>query len=104
MRFAAEARPRDFARLAPAIVAHARSGDAIACELMQLAAGHIDGLARRLVALGAPRLSLLGGLAEPISAWLADATRRLLSPPRGDALTGALALARAEAAALRLSA
>jgi glucosamine kinase len=104
VRFAAEARPRDFARLAPAIVAHAQRGDAVACELMQLAAGHIDALARRLVASGAPRLSLVGGLAEPIGPWLADATRARLTPPRGDALTGALALARAEATALRLSA
>ena len=102
VRFAAEARPRDFGRLAPAIVAHARRGDPVACELMQLAASHIDGLARRLLACGAPRLCLMGGLAEPTEAWLADATRQRLTPPRGDALSGALALARAEAAALRI--
>jgi glucosamine kinase len=102
VRFAAEARPRDFARLAPAIVAQARRGDAVACELMRLAAGHIDGLAQRLVACGARRLCLMGGLAEPIAAWLAEATRQRLTEPRGDALSGALALARAEAADLRL--
>jgi glucosamine kinase len=102
VRFAGEARPRDFARLARAIVTHAGRDDPVARELMQLAASHIDGLARRLVALGAPRLSLAGGLAEPIAAWLSDATRQRLTPPRGDALSGALALARAEAAALRL--
>jgi glucosamine kinase len=102
VRFAGEARPRDFARLAPAIVAHAGRGDPAARELMQFAAGHIDGLARGLVARGAYRLCLMGGLAEPIAAWLADVTRQRLAPARGDALAGALALARAEAAALRL--
>ena len=102
VRFAAEARPRDFARLAPAIVAQARRGDAVARELMRLAAGHIDGLAQRLVACGARRLCLMGGLAEPIAQWLAEATRQRLTEPRGDALSGALALARAEAADLRL--
>jgi glucosamine kinase len=102
VRFAAEARPRDFARLAPAIVAQARRGDAVARELMRLAAGHIDALAQRLIACGARRLCLMGGLAEPIAQWLAEATRQRLTEPRGDALSGALALARAEAADLRL--
>ena len=46
------ARPRDFASLAPTIVEHARQGDAIACELMQSAAAHIDTVAARLRALG----------------------------------------------------
>ena len=40
--------------------------------------------------------------AEPIAQWLAEATRQRLTEPRGDALSGALALARAEAADLRL--
>lgn len=102
VRFADQARPRDFARLAPAVVEHARRGDPVGRELMQLAAGHVDQLARRLIACGVPRLSLVGGLAEPIAPWLAEETRRRLTPPRGDALSGALALARAEADALRV--
>jgi glucosamine kinase len=100
VRFAVEARPRDFARLAPAVVEHARRGDPIGRELMRLAAGHIDELARRLIACGAPRLCLAGGLAEHLEPWLAEDTRQRLTPPRGDALSGALALARAEADAL----
>ena len=102
VRFAAEARPRDFARLAPAVVAHAGRGDPLARELMQLAASHIDELGRRLIACGAPRLCLVGGLAEHIEAWLADDTRQRLDVPRGDALSGALALTRAEADVMRV--
>jgi glucosamine kinase len=97
VRFAVEARPRDFAELAPAVVAHAGRGDPIGRELMQLAAEHIDALGRRLAGCGAPRLCLVGGLAEHILPWLADETRQRLTAPRGDALSGALALARAEA-------
>jgi glucosamine kinase len=102
VRFSLQARPRDFGRLAPAVVEHARRGDPAGRELMQLAAGHVDALARRLIAFGAARLCLAGGLAEAIVPWLVDETRRGLTAPRGDALSGALGLARAEACAMRL--
>jgi glucosamine kinase len=47
-----------------------------------------------LYALGANRLALLGGLAPSIEKWLAADTRRRLVPPIGDAVDGALQLAR----------
>ena len=65
--------------------------------LMRLAAGHVDALAQRLMSMGAQRLSLVGGLSLHIERWLAPATRLHLSPPAGDALEGALQLARAAA-------
>ena len=67
--------PRDFATFAPDIVEHAAIHDPVAVELMQLAGGHVDALAQRLLALGVERLSLVGGLAAPLAPWLADATR-----------------------------
>jgi glucosamine kinase len=94
------AAPRDFGALAPAIVAHAANGDAAAVELMRLAAGHLDALAQRLISIGAPRLALVGGLSSHMERWLAPATRRDLSPPAGDALAGALQLARSAAASM----
>jgi glucosamine kinase len=60
---------------------------------VQAAAEHIDDLVRELFALGAPRLTLIGGLATPMEAWLAPDVRRRLSPPLGDAIAGAMALA-----------
>jgi glucosamine kinase len=45
-------------------------------------------------------LSLVGGLAASIEPWLADATRHHLVAPRGDALAGALQLAREAAESL----
>jgi glucosamine kinase len=46
------------------------------------------------------RLSLVGGLAASIEPWLAGATRHHLVSPRGDAVDGALQVARETAESL----
>jgi len=97
VRWVSTARPHDFGSLAPLVVEHAAQGDPVAGELMRSAASHVDAIAARLGALGVRRLSLMGGLAEKIEPFLADETRESLVPPLGDALSGALHLARAEA-------
>ena len=84
------AKPRDFGRLAPAVVEYAARNDPVGGELVRLAAHHIDELAALLVAAGASQLSVVGGLAEKLALWLAPETK-------GDALSGALQLARAAA-------
>jgi glucosamine kinase len=93
VRWASSAQPADYGRFAPLVVAQAGQGDAIGCALMRLAAGHVDTLASRLIALGATRIALTGGLAAAIEPHLAVATRRYLVPARGDALSGALQIA-----------
>jgi glucosamine kinase len=97
VRWTHQASPRDFAALAPQIVEHALRHDPVGVELMHAAALHIDALAARIVALGAERLALTGGLAPFIEPGLPDETKRHLVPPAGDALEGALWLARAAA-------
>ena len=92
------ARPRDFGKFAPLVFDYAARADPLATALVRLAAGHIDALAIRLLDLGALRLSLVGGLAEKIEPYLAASVRQNLAPPLADAVTGALALARQEAA------
>ena len=94
VRWMTSALPRDFATFAPAIVEHASANDPTAVELLRLAGGHIDALAQRLVAFGVDRLSLAGSLAAAIEPWLQDATRHHLVAPLGDAVAGALQLAR----------
>jgi glucosamine kinase len=94
VRWMTSALPRDFANFAPTIVEHAAAGDLVALELLRLAGGHVDALAERLVAFGVDRLALVGGLAASIEPWVADSTRRHLVEPLGDALAGALQLAR----------
>jgi glucosamine kinase len=90
----AQTQPADLGAYAPRIVGHAAEHDDAAIELMSLAARHIDALAARLVECGADRLSLMGGLAPSLQPRLASATQSHLVEPAGDALTGALTLAR----------
>jgi glucosamine kinase len=100
VRWVTHARPADFGRFAPLIIEHASRDDPVGRELVSLAAHHIDALAARLVASGADRLCVVGGLAPHIEPWLASETRRHLVAPEGDALTGALQLAQAEASSV----
>lgn len=83
----------EYATFAPLVLRHADQGDVVGRQVVQIAAEHINDLVRTLFALGAPRLSLIGGLATAMTAWLAPDVRNRLSPPLGDAVMGALALA-----------
>jgi len=89
--------PRELGSLAPMVVDHVGRGDAAAVELMRLAASHLDAVAARLNSLGATRLALSGGLALSMEEWLSAETRRWVVAPFGDALDGALQLARLSA-------
>jgi glucosamine kinase len=93
----ATASPADFGALTPHIVDYAGRGDAASIELLQRSAAHIDALAARLLAVGADRLVLVGGFAPSLRTWLSPANAEHLVEPAGDALAGALALARAAA-------
>ncbi|MGV6876113.1 BadF/BadG/BcrA/BcrD ATPase family protein [Pseudochelatococcus sp. B33] len=89
------ATPADYARFAPLVYAHAAQGDALARRIAAEAAGFVDELALRLLALGAPRVHLIGGLADTVRPWLSAAAQKALAPPRADALDGAIIMARA---------
>jgi glucosamine kinase len=95
VRWTAAAKPADYGRFAPAVMAHAKDGDGEAAALARRAAGHIDALAARLTDLGFTRISLAGGLARAIEPYLRAATRRHLVAPAGDALAGAIRIAAA---------
>ncbi|MEF0941171.1 N-acetylglucosamine kinase [Rhizobium sp. BR 362] len=84
----------DYAALAPMVMRHADQGDAAGRRIVQSAAEHIDTLIRSLFDKGAPRVSLLGGLSSPLEPWLAPDVRRRLKPIDGDAVSGAIILAR----------
>jgi glucosamine kinase len=88
----------DYATFAPLVMRYANDGDPIGRGIVREAAEHIDELVRRLIECGAPRISLLGGLASPMEPWLAPDVQRRLSPIQSDAVDGALYLARRAAA------
>jgi glucosamine kinase len=84
----------DYAAFAPLVIRHADSGDPVARRIVRDAAEQIDELVRRLSECGAPQVALLGGLASSMQPWLAPDVQRRLVPVEGDAVDGALHLAR----------
>jgi len=92
--WAEQATATDYASLAPIALAHAEAGDQFAEEIVAEGARQADVLIRSLVEFGAPRISLLGGLAPRMVRWIAPEIARFLSPPEADAVAGALLLAR----------
>jgi glucosamine kinase len=84
----------EYATFAPLVMRHADDGDPIARSIVRDAAEQIDELVRRLAECGAPRIALLGGLASSMQPWLAPDVQRRLVPVEGDAVDGALRLAK----------
>ncbi|MFC6673229.1 hypothetical protein [Marinobacterium aestuariivivens] len=72
----------------------AGEGDALAVRLLQQSAAEASALIGRLTDLGATRLCLMGGLGEPLRPWLPASALRHLCQPLGDAMDGAVLLAR----------
>lgn len=92
-----EAKPADFARFAPLVFQHAQQHDAHALNLLSQASSDICRLLEILEHYQTGRIALLGGLADAISAWLPEDVRTRLVKAQGDALDGALLLARQQA-------
>jgi glucosamine kinase len=92
--WAEQATATEYAGLAPLAMDHAEAGDCSAAEIVTAAARHVDVIIHSLVEFGAPRISLLGGLAPRLVQWLSPDVRHFLSAPEGDAVAGALLLAR----------
>jgi glucosamine kinase len=93
----ARATPTDYAALAPMVLAHAVRGEPNAELIVQEAARRIEAIVRTLLERGAPRCCLVGGMGRPMRDWLAPSIRERLDDPLGDALDGAILLARARA-------
>jgi glucosamine kinase len=92
--FTGRATPADFGQFAPMVLDHANAGDSAAELIVQESARRIDAIIRTLWERGAPDCCLMGGLAAPMRDWLAANIRSRLREPQGDALDGAIILAR----------
>lgn len=97
VEWTARATPTDYAEFAPLVMDHAAEGDLVAEPIVQEAALRIDRLIRVLLDRGAPHCCLMGGVAARMYDWLAAGIRERLREPLGDALDGALLLARTRA-------
>ncbi|HEV2675833.1 MAG TPA: BadF/BadG/BcrA/BcrD ATPase family protein [Aliidongia sp.] len=94
-----DARPGDYGSLSPMTFNHATAGDPVAMTLVRQAVGHVDTFVDRLMALGAGRIALMGGLAGVLEPWLSPRILAVLAKPEGDAMDGAVLLARRRSAA-----
>ncbi|WP_370674570.1 BadF/BadG/BcrA/BcrD ATPase family protein [Pleomorphomonas sp. PLEO] len=93
VEFARTATPGDFGRFAPPVFAAAERGDSVGLDIIRQAAASVDMAFDRIVADGADRIALLGGLAPLYPPYLAERHQPRLMPPAGNALAGAVALA-----------
>jgi glucosamine kinase len=89
-----QATATDYAAFAPIVLRHATQGDPTGRRIAERAAEAIGDLIDVFLRLGIDRLSLVGGLSEAIAAWLTPDLRGRLTPPRGDAVAGALLVAK----------
>lgn len=91
--FAIAARPADFARLAPDVVAAAKADDPVGARLMRDGADYIAGALASLGWRAGEALCLTGGLGPAYVDWLPRHVAASIVAARGSALDGALVLA-----------
>ncbi|SNY57192.1 glucosamine kinase [Arsukibacterium tuosuense] len=88
------ASPTDYARLAPLVFTAAEHGDAVARQIVEQGAGHINAIAERLLTIDPQALCLIGGLAYKVEPYLASAVRQLVVPASQPPEHGAVWFAR----------
>ena len=79
-----------YAKLARFVFSAAEQGDALALAIVKQGAEYISRLAQRLLDSGPPRLSMIGGLAEPLSKWLAPEIAEKVELPKQPPEMGAI--------------
>ncbi len=92
--FAAKATSAQYAEFAPLVLECASVGDPLAETLVEEAAEAATHIITRMVDVGAPAVTLIGGLAKPLTPWLPAAVRRFICEPKSDPLDGAILMAR----------
>jgi len=89
-RWALDAKPGDYGAFAPQVFAAASDGELQAREIAERAARAIAALTRRVLELGAPSVAYVGGVSEPLRAYLPEEISAALQRPKYDALDGAV--------------
>ncbi|SMY37246.1 Glucosamine kinase GspK [Photobacterium malacitanum] len=88
------ARPCDYGQFSPVIFSFAAQNDSLAVSLLQQTAADIEMWMQALIVRGATRICLMGGIGERIQTWLTPPMQQRLATPQGDAMDGAIAMAR----------
>jgi glucosamine kinase len=96
--WAATAKPADHAGFARTVFDHADRGDRMAREIAIEAARDAAMLIDRLLALGAPKVAMVGGVFPRLLPWLPERVGRYLVVPAADAMDGAILMAKSAVA------
>ena len=94
IRWSETATATDYAAFASLVIQHSAAGEPAATRLLRDAAAHIAGLVEAVLARGAPRVALVGGLVEFIKPYLPAATAARITEPEADAMAGGILLAK----------
>jgi glucosamine kinase len=100
IRWSETATATDYAAFAAIVIKHSETGEPAATRLLRDAAAHIAGLVEAVLARGAPRVALVGGLIEFIKPYIPAATAARLTEPQADAIAGSILLAKTKREAL----
>ena len=93
MNWALQAKPGDFGGFAPRVFEHARAHDPVALDIVRrLRRALSASLTRGVVALGAERVALVGGVGEALRPYYEPDIAARLSPPLHDPTDGAILL------------
>ena len=79
-----------YAKLARFVFTAAEQNDAIALSIVQQGADYVSRLAERLLESEPPRLSMIGGLAEPLNKWLSPHIAKKVELPKQPPEMGAI--------------
>lgn len=90
VNWALQAKPGDFGAFAPRVFERAAGLDPVALEIASFAAHAIGALIRGVVALGAERVALVGGVGEALRPYFEPDIAARLSAPLYDATDGAI--------------
>jgi glucosamine kinase len=93
VRWSRTARPGDYGSFAPRVFRCAARADPVALAIAASAATAVGALTRRVFALGAQRVALVGGVGEALRPYLDHDIAALLKRPLYDATDGAILMA-----------
>ncbi|OSQ37798.1 BadF/BadG/BcrA/BcrD ATPase family protein [Thalassospira mesophila] len=92
--FAETARPADYGQFTMAVFDAFDADDKVASEIVSHAGSANQQILRRLLAFGAPCLTLMGGIAQRMAALMPADIQQKMVPASGDALDGAILMAK----------
>ena len=93
-RWSEQATPKDYAEMAPLVFECAAKGDVVGMTIVIEGAAAISNLGRALLARGAGKLCLLGGVSKVYPPYLDADVKQALAAPGADAMDGAIMMAR----------